>query len=121
MSAMTEEQMARTAAFYGIDMTEARRRYEVLQAHRDDPEDPICVGCARRPAEMEEYDILLPDYDGEHFDNDGHLRTLTLAEKRRLACTENEGTLNSENGHFLCTEDYIRNGSPSNSRGWVCP
>jgi hypothetical protein len=118
---MSPEQIAETANFYGIDLEEAERRYRVLSEHRDDPEDPICVGCARRPAELPEYDYLIEEFEGEHFDQDGNFRELTLAEKRREACLAEEGTLNRENGHFLCNEDYIRNGSPSSPRGWVCP
>lgn len=34
---------------------------------------------------------------------------------------EEEGTLNRENGHFLCTSCYIAVGQPSSSRGWICP
>lgn len=33
-----------------------------------------------------------------------------------------EGTLNSENGHFLCTSCYIKAGQPSAPfPGWKCP
>lgn len=38
-----------------------------------------------------------------------------------------EGTYNPENGHFLCTSCYIREGmpteprNPETGRGWVCP
>lgn len=55
MPAMTQEQIEACAKFYGIDMTEATRRYDVVQAHDDDPEDPICIGCAKRPHEIEGY------------------------------------------------------------------
>ena len=34
---------------------------------------------------------------------------------------DNEGTINRENGHFACTDCYIRIGQPSSSRGWVAP
>jgi hypothetical protein len=30
-----------------------------------------------------------------------------------------EGTLNRETGHFLCTSCYIKAGMPSSPRGWV--
>jgi hypothetical protein len=33
----------------------------------------------------------------------------------------NEGTYNRENGHFACTECYIRLGCPSSSYGWKAP
>lgn len=119
---MTDEQIARTAAFYGIDATEARRRYEVCQAHTGDPEDPICVGCATRPSETSEYDYLIGDeMEVPRFLPNGEHRVLTLEEARREACIREEGTLNPENGHYLCNDCYIRNGQPSSSRGWVCP
>lgn len=34
---------------------------------------------------------------------------------------ENEGTINPSNGHFACTDCYIRIGQPSSPRGWVAP
>ncbi len=34
---------------------------------------------------------------------------------------DNEGTINSSNGHFACTDCYIRIGQPSSPRGWVAP
>ncbi len=34
---------------------------------------------------------------------------------------ENEGTLNRENGHFLCTDCYITAEMPGSPTGWVCP
>lgn len=32
-----------------------------------------------------------------------------------------EGTLNTENGHFLCTDCYMKAGMPSSPTGWRCP
>lgn len=32
-----------------------------------------------------------------------------------------EGTLNKENGHFLCDGCYIKAGMPSSHLGWKCP
>jgi hypothetical protein len=114
---MTEEQIARTAAFYGVDADEARRRYEVCQAHTGDPEDPICIGCARRPAEMPELD----EYIRESLE-DLDANPVT-AEERLAFVLREEGTLNPENGHFLCNDCYIRNGQPSKRwpDRWVCP
>jgi hypothetical protein len=34
---------------------------------------------------------------------------------------ENEGTLNTSNGHFLCTDCYIKAGQPSSPNGWRAP
>lgn len=114
---MTEEQIARTAAFYKIDATEARRRYDIVQAHTGDPNDPICVGCAKRPFELPEYDMLIDDTDPESLTDERR------AELRLQACLQEEGTLNPENGHFLCNHDYILNGQPSKRSPdrWICP
>lgn len=105
MRTMTDEQIEQAAKFYGISVEEGRRRMERLAAHRDDPNDPICVGCARRPDEM----------TGEY------LVYLEEGETAKDYVLENEGTLNTTNGHFLCDECYIKNGSPSSPRGWTCP
>lgn len=32
-----------------------------------------------------------------------------------------EGTFNPENGHFCCTECYVRIGMPTAPNGWKCP
>jgi hypothetical protein len=32
-----------------------------------------------------------------------------------------EGTLNMENGHFLCDDCYIKAGMPTSPTGWKCP
>lgn len=100
---MTEEELQRGATFYGISIQEARRRNEVLMAHRNNADDPICGGCARRPNEMPD---SYPLEDGES------AKDFVLRE---------EGTLNTQNGHFLCDECYIKNGMPSSPHGWVCP
>lgn len=118
---MTDEQIARTAAFYDIDATEARRRYEVCQAHTGDPEDPICVGCAKRPAETSEYDYLIFNTEDEAEIGFATLSPEELAEERRKACIREEGTLNPENGHYLCNSCYLLNNQPSSPRGWKCP
>lgn len=57
---------------------------------------PICIGCDKRPHQIQEYldmaaeDMMTPDewVKGE------------------------EGTYNSTNGHFYCTECYVKAGSP---------
>lgn len=64
-----------------------------------------CSGCGKRPAEIAEY------------------REAAMA----LGTTPNdyvrteEGTYNSANEHFLCTECYIAAGMPSALGGWVTP
>jgi hypothetical protein len=95
----------RAADHYGIDMEEASRRYHLIVAQGDNPEDPICVGCAKRPHEIESYRMDPKDDD------------TTM----RLYCIYEEGTYNERNGHFLCDFCYIANGMPSSPNGWVCP
>lgn len=69
--------------------------------------DPICTGCGKRPAEIEEYTD--PEIIGS-MTPDGYVR-------------EEEGTYNRENGHFLCTDCYIKAGSPGKPYPdrWVAP
>lgn len=67
--------------------------------------DPLCIGCGRRPWQIEEY---LPECTGYDQDPDTYVR-------------ENEGTFNVANGHFACTECYILMDMPSGPFGWVAP
>lgn len=103
---MTDEQLSIGAAIYGISMEEARRRNEVMIAHKDDPDDPICIGCCKRPAEDPTYVMFAEEED------------ISPAEYVK----HNEGTFNWNNGHYLCDDCYIKNGQPSApGRGWKCP
>lgn len=104
---MTDAQLRTVAEFYKIDLDEARRRNQACIEQGDDPSKPICVGCAKRPAELEEYTEMLgpDDWNG---DADSYV-------------IHNEGTYNRLNGHFLCTICYIKNGQPTSSAGWKCP
>lgn len=67
--------------------------------------DPICVGCNKKPSEIEEY--------------------IEAAKECKITpndyCRTEEGTYNSENGHFLCTSCYIEAGMPSSPQGWIAP
>jgi hypothetical protein len=112
MSGMTEEQFKKTCEFYGITEEEGRRRMTIVLEHTGDPSDPICVGCAKRPAEMTAYDGEIEDKPRTDEE---------LAAARTRACIREEGTLNHENGHFLCDICYIKNGQPSSPSGWKCP
>jgi hypothetical protein len=69
--------------------------------------DPICTGCNKRPDEIGEY-VTSAKWDG--ITPDEYVRT-------------EEGTYNSKNGHFLCTDCYIAADYPSKpGRGrWVAP
>ena len=68
---------------------------------------PVCIGCHQRPDQIEEY--LDPELLGG----------MTPDEYVRAE----EGTYNPENGHFACTECYIRMGQPSRTYPdrWFAP
>lgn len=59
---------------------------------------PICIGCERYPDQIDEYIAY------------GAMEEITPDEYVRRY----EGTYNGENGHFLCTDCYIKAGQPSN-------
>lgn len=65
--------------------------------------DLLCVGCNKKPEEIQEYIDM------------GKVENMTPSQY----VWEEEGTLNKENGHFICTKCYVRIGMPSSSRGWV--
>ena len=70
---------------------------------------PICQGCFKPADQIDEY-VEAAGQEGKTPDH--YVMT-------------DEGTYNPENGHFLCTECYIKAGmpaSPPGSRyGWKCP
>lgn len=66
----------------------------------------ICTGCNREPAEIEEYIEMAAEVE------------ITPDEW----AWEEEGTLNKTNGHFLCTDCYIKAGMPTSPGiGWKAP
>lgn len=66
---------------------------------------PICIGCNKPPAEIDEYiDAVVGTTETE----DEYVRA-------------EEGTYNPRNGHFLCTKCYVKAGMPSSPNGWVAP
>jgi len=71
----------------------------------DTQPNPICTGCNKRPEEIDEY-IEIAEI--EEITPDDFVR-------------EEEGTYNPENGHFLCTNCYIKAGMPSSPKGWIAP
>jgi hypothetical protein len=74
--------------------------------------DLICFNCHRRPGQIEEY------VDAAAEASEWNDRVVTPAEY----VMQEEGTLNKFNGHFACTECYIRLGSPSAPPpGWKAP
>jgi hypothetical protein len=67
-----------------------------------------CAGCHKTPSELQEYiDAAKPECSGEE--------NMTPDEY----VWQEEGTLNRESGHFLCTDCYVKAGCPSSPRGWV--
>ncbi len=56
----------------------------------------ICVGCGKKPEELEEYFAMAIE------------EGMTADEW----CYQEEGTLNIINGHFYCTDCYIKAGKP---------
>jgi hypothetical protein len=66
---------------------------------------PICIGCNKRPDELEEY-IECAGACGMTPDE------FVKAE---------EGTYNPENGHFACTDCYIKMGMPVAEPRWIAP
>lgn len=71
-----------------------------------DPPKPICTGCNKTPGDIEEYVDMAVEY--KYHDVDAWVR-------------RHEGTYNPENGHFLCTDCYVKAGMPSSLTGWKAP
>lgn len=65
----------------------------------------ICIGCNKSPDEIEEYVEAAAD---ANMTPEGYV-------------SREDGTYNRENGHFACTDCYIKMGMPSSPRGWVAP
>ncbi len=66
----------------------------------------ICQGCGKSPEELVEYVEMAKEEGG------------TPSEW----ALKNEGTVNEENGHFLCTPCYADAGCPTAPEpGWKCP
>lgn len=71
-------------------------------------EKPFDPYCNRTPSQIAEY-IEMAEFENCTPDE---------------AVIENEGTYNRENGHFACTQCYIKIGMPANpypQRNWVAP
>lgn len=74
----------------------------------DETEAPMLLFdpyCKREPKEIQEYVMMARE------------RYITPS---RYVWLE-EGTLNRDNGHFCCTECYIKIGQPSSPMGWKAP
>ena len=66
---------------------------------------PYCIGCHKTATEIDEYKDIAAD---EGMSPNEYVRS-------------EEGTYNRENGHFLCTDCYVKAGCPSSPRGWIAP
>lgn len=78
---------------------------EAMQRPTIDQPRLVCIGCNKPPNEIQEYiDIA----EAEEMTPDEYV-------------SKEEGTLNRLNGHFLCTQCYVKAGCPSTNRGWVAP
>lgn len=84
---------------------------------------PRCQGCGKEPHELPEYLELACSTEAEY--DELMDPTITSDDERRRramnAVLMEEGTLNPENGHFLCNMCYINAGMPSSPSGWKCP
>lgn len=69
----------------------------------------ICTGCGKSPSELDEYVSAASE---EATRVPGGITPDDY-------CWDEEGTLNRENGHFLCTSCYVAAGMPSSPRGWT--
>lgn len=80
-----------------------------------EPFDPMCETFAK---DMSSLDYFIFEDEGSMMDahDSGGVEQM-----RADYIREEEGTYNSENGHFLCDNCYIKAGMPSSSGGWVCP
>lgn len=76
-----------------------------MMDNRNDRPQAFCLGCHKQPSELSEY---ISAVRGSDMTPDDYV-------------WKEEGTLNLENGHFLCTDCYINAGQPSSPRGWVAP
>jgi len=65
----------------------------------------VCIGCEKTPDELIEYST---QSTGTDLTPDDYV-------------WQEEGTLNEENGHFLCDSCYIKAGMPTTPRGWRAP
>jgi len=82
---------------------------KAVREQRGNPKDPICIGCGKRPGELDCYLFMGPFGGAAPY---GSVTDCVINE---------EGTYNPENGHFLCDPCYIKWGQPSSPTGWKAP
>lgn len=83
---------------------------------QEDLPEPICIGCNRRPEEISEYVQEAADANEYRASKD-----LPANETPDSFVRREEGTYNPDNGHFVCTDCYIKAGQPSSPGGWIAP
>ncbi len=66
---------------------------------------PICVDCKKTPDQLPEF-VSLANEEG--ITPDDYVR-------------REEGTYNRANGHFTCTDCYMKRGCPTRPNGWKAP
>lgn len=73
----------------------------------------VCIGCRKTPSELHEYVMSAREI------NETENPETPMTPERYVI--QEEGTLNMINGHFTCTECYIKMGQPTSPRGWIAP
>jgi hypothetical protein len=88
-------------------------------SHYDPAKHPplLCTGCKKTPAQIG-YETYRTDENGAPLLNWSYT---PLYESDDDYIWNQEGTLNTSNGHFLCDLCYIAAGSPSSRFGWTTP
>lgn len=81
---------------------------EVVGMDADNRPELICNGCGKSPSEIDEYVSAA---------NERHSGVADMTPDEYV--WQEEGTLNRESGHFLCTDCYVKAGMPSSPRGWT--
>jgi hypothetical protein len=82
-----------------------------MSTYAEPAHDPVCIGCWKFPSQIEEYRIAVEEIaadTGVRYTPEEYVR-------------QEEGTYNDQNGHFACTDCYIKMGMPSSPQGWVAP
>ena len=69
---------------------------------------PVCFKCKKTPEEILEYQ------PGEFWEEGDFESPSDFVQQE-------EGTYNPNNGHFACTDCYIKIGMPASSYGWTAP
>lgn len=76
-----------------------------MTLERATKEAPRCVGCGKRPADLDEYQEMIEDWNAEIPDE----KHITADDFVRME----EGTFNPEDGAFACSPCYVAMGMPS--------